>query len=197
MLIRHDRTERGTALRLRAAAVPLAALLLAALTACSDPAADSGGDNAGGSTKGGGAAKSADPKDKALAFAKCMRENGVAKFPDPDPGGGIKLTPESGVDMQSSAFKKAQEACKKFSPQGDAGNVGKLDPTKVADWAKCIRAHGVPKFSDPEVQGNNMSIDLTSTGLQPQSDKFQKAMAACRSKAPKGGMLVKGGGGGQ
>jgi hypothetical protein len=46
--------------------------------------------------------------------SKCMRENGVPAFPDPDPEtGGIQIKGEKGgaLDPDSPAFKKAQKKC--------------------------------------------------------------------------------------
>jgi hypothetical protein len=63
------------------------------------------GAQSGGGTGGG---------DAALAMAKCMRENGVPKFPDPDVSGGkvtMKIDPSSGVDPDSASFKAAQAKC--------------------------------------------------------------------------------------
>ena len=57
-----------------------------------------------------------DPKeqDRALKFAKCMRDNGV-NMPDPDfsgSGGGFSIRiGEDGIDPNSAAFKEAQKAC--------------------------------------------------------------------------------------
>jgi hypothetical protein len=45
--------------------------------------------------------------DSILAFAKCMRENGVPDFPDPT-GGAINI---GGVDVSSPAFQAASEKC--------------------------------------------------------------------------------------
>jgi hypothetical protein len=49
-----------------------------------------------------------------LKFSQCMRSHGVPNFPDPTFHGaavGIELTPGSGVDPNSPAFKSAQKAC--------------------------------------------------------------------------------------
>ena len=47
-----------------------------------------------------------------LEFAKCMRENGVPDFPDPDfSSGGVRLRLPKGVDQSSSQFRSAQQAC--------------------------------------------------------------------------------------
>ena len=56
-----------------------------------------------------------DPKeqDRALAFARCMREHGV-NMPDPDfsSGGGVRIQIGSnGVDPGSPTFQEAQKAC--------------------------------------------------------------------------------------
>src|SRR5262245_59487449 len=44
--------------------------------------------------------------DPRLAYARCMRENGMPDFPDPEPGGGLAL-PE-GVDPNSKEFKEVE-----------------------------------------------------------------------------------------
>ncbi|NGN66737.1 hypothetical protein G5C51_22885 [Streptomyces sp. A7024] len=152
----------------------------------------SGGTSEADSGSGKSGASPTSQADKGIAYAKCMRENGVKNFPDPE-NGQIKITPGSGLDMKSPEFQKAQEACKKLSPQGDAGAGGKIDSAKAAAWAECIRKNGIPDFPDPEIKGGAMEIDLAAAGIKPQGDKFQKAMSACQSKRPQGGMMIKGG----
>src|SRR5262245_55028789 len=48
------------------------------------------------------------------AFADCMRENGIAEFPDPGPDG-LSLG-GTGVDPESEEFQAAQEACQDLMP---------------------------------------------------------------------------------
>ena len=57
----------------------------------------------------------AEQQDKALKFARCMRDNGV-DMPDPDfSGGGVRMTigggPGSATGPDSETFKAAQKAC--------------------------------------------------------------------------------------
>ena len=62
-------------------------------------------------------------KEKALAHAKCMREQGV-DFPDPRIGEGGEVSVEigaDGLDPQSPKFKAAQEKC--GSPLGAPGET--------------------------------------------------------------------------
>lgn len=174
-----------------APALAAAALLLAGplLTACS-------GDSSAASSD---SSSSADSQfDRALAYSQCMRDNGVPDFPDPQQqGGGIQLGGNS-IDPNSPQFQSAQEACRDKAPigQGDS-NGAPLDAAKVADWAQCIRDHGVPKFPDPEINGSNMALNFAGTGVNPQDEAFGKARDACQDKWPGGGMMITGVDGGQ
>jgi hypothetical protein len=64
-------------------------------------------------------------RQRALAHAECMRENGV-NFPDPkfsdDGGAVVDIGPGSGIDPESPAFKRAQEECRELegAPAGAA-----------------------------------------------------------------------------
>ncbi|WP_134119454.1 hypothetical protein [Kribbella kalugense] len=60
-----------------------------------------------------GGVRSSQPQDmdKYLAFAKCMRGNGLPDFPDPKPGDKNGLFGGSNVDRNSPAFQKASKAC--------------------------------------------------------------------------------------
>lgn len=60
-------------------------------------------------------------RNAAVRYAKCMREHGVTKFPDPDPQGGIKLNAND-VDQNSPQFKAAADACAKYQPGGPGAN---------------------------------------------------------------------------
>ena len=69
-----------------------------------------------------------DPKEqeRALQFARCMREHGV-DMPDPRfEGGGIgfQIGGAGGIDPSSPTFKEAQEACKQYFGPGGGGEGG-------------------------------------------------------------------------
>jgi hypothetical protein len=65
---------------------------------------------------------SPDVLEKMRDYAKCMRENGVPKFPDPDPNGGFQIQGGPGLDPQSSEFKAADEKCRAHLPGGGSLN---------------------------------------------------------------------------
>ena len=62
-------------------------------------------------------------KEAALAHARCMRENGIASFPDPtfDENGGaqIRIDRRSGINPESQKFQAAQKECESKMPQLD------------------------------------------------------------------------------
>ncbi|WP_395106071.1 hypothetical protein [Actinomadura sp. SCN-SB] len=64
--------------------------------------------------------KPAKPKAEQLAelraMAKCMRENGVPSFPDPNPNGGIVINQQGGggpkINPDDPVFKAAEKKCR-------------------------------------------------------------------------------------
>ncbi|MGP4025423.1 hypothetical protein [Actinomadura sp. 3N407] len=73
----------------------------------------------------GGKPQKMNPEDvaKLRAFSKCMRDNGISEFPDPDSDGRILMEagPGTGLDPESRKFKDAQKACAKLAPDGGGG----------------------------------------------------------------------------
>jgi hypothetical protein len=67
-----------------------------------------------------GAAPDDELQQQSLAFAKCMRSNGVPTFPDPVfSDGGVKTRLPDDVSPDSQAFQNAQRACQSESPMPD------------------------------------------------------------------------------
>jgi hypothetical protein len=54
---------------------------------------------------------------------------------------------------------------------------------KSLAFAKCIRAHGVPGFPDPQQSGGGIEIG-SGSGYNPGSPAFQAALTACESLSP-------------
>ena len=164
--------------RLRSAAACAAALaVLAMVGGCSSsPAA---GDPAGTPAAGSSQTPSG------VAYAECMRKNGVPSFPDPNQNGGIKINAKkgSGVDPNSPEFKKAAQACQSLRPAG-VGSTNGAASEKALKFAECMRSNGVPNFPDPKGGGG---IQIGGNGVDPQSPAFKTAMQKCRSLLPNGG----------
>jgi len=163
MLGKHARTAL--------AVIPLLAL---GLSAC--------GTGIGPNASATSTAKAASDHDKMIKFAQCMRANGV-DMPDPEPGGGIKMTQKGGPghEGEQKKFQAAQEKCRSLMPNG--GRPPKLSPADVAkmrEFATCMRAHGV-NMEDP---GDDGLIRVKETAGPGKHVDAQVAQKACQKLMP-------------
>lgn len=148
---------------------------------CSQPTATVG-------TAGGSASAGASSLADAVAYSKCVRSHGVPNFPDPvktpDGGYGYRTV---GIDPNSAAFQGALRACKAVpSPWNSTGQQLSLAQQQAwLNWAKCLRAHGLPNFPDPTFSGS----EVHDSGLGSNSPQLQSAMDACMSQRPSAGGL--------
>lgn len=137
----------------------------------------------------------ADREEALLAFARCMRENGV-EMDDPSASGGGRLFlrggPDGGdgLDRFSEEFLAAQAAC------GDilAASRPELDPEAEQELieqqlalARCLRDGGYPEYPDPVIGGDGRmqrggGQAAGDLGIDRRSPEFQAAMDACRTE---------------
>jgi hypothetical protein len=115
------------------------------------------------------------------AFSACMRSHGLPNFPDPGSDGRI----HAAIDKGSQAYQAASRACHALDTGG--GVVSRQTRAQLEQqlprllaFAKCMRAHGVPKFADPEISPNGHSIAFAV--VDTHSPGYAPAAAACRGK---------------
>ena len=102
-----------------------------------------------------------------LALSQCMRDNGVADFPDPGPNG-LSLD-GTGIDPDSPEFRAAEEACQDLMPQSDpagpsgSGTAGESDWEKVVPGDGCMCADG-SEFAFWERQADPTKVVLFLDG---------------------------------
>jgi hypothetical protein len=172
---------------------PLAALAMLALivAGCSNGSAGNGNtgtaSNTGTATSTGTAGSStaashngtATPREKAVKFAECMRENGYPDFPDPKASGEF---PTFGISVSPAVWIKALRACKELQPPGSlSAHLSPMQLSAARKFAQCIREHGVKDFPDP-VNGEPL-IDTTkipSTDTPGGMDILNAATQKCR-----------------
>jgi hypothetical protein len=148
-------------------------------------------------TRSASGASSASLETAALAFAGCMRSNGVPDFPDPSGGGGFLFRNSAGVKPSSPAFTAAQAKCKKFLPPGPGSGPPPSAQTlaRFLKIAQCMRSHGVPDFPDPRtslppnprppagaarfVISDIEGAILVMGSIDTQSPTFTRAAGAC------------------
>jgi hypothetical protein len=129
----------------------------------------------------------ADNDDAALAYARCMRDNGYSEFPDPTPGEGLRFLISPGG---APRFEKAAAACRDLAPEGM--RVEAVTPEALealVKLAQCVRDNGVHNFPDPTSKGG---FELRGISDGPDDPKLKAAMDACRGLS-KGARIMIGG----
>ena len=169
---------RTTTLIIAAAAI--------ALSAC-------GGDERAGDT----ADARAGAREGLLAYARCMRENGV-DMPDPQTSedGRVLIRPGGGGGgalerAGRPAFEKADAKCHEHlddirPPELSPEQEQQMRETALAH-ARCMREQGFD-FPDPQFSEDGsvtMRLDRRA-GLDPSSPRFRAAMEKCREEVPMG-----------
>jgi hypothetical protein len=122
----------------------------------------------------------------AYEFSACMRSHGLTNFPDPvvhssagSQSVGIKVNP---AETNSPAFKSAQHACQHFMPAPSPAQQAaqqRAHGQHLLAFARCMHAHGVSNFPDPNAQGDIRREMLSAAGVDIQSPAVQHAAYAC------------------
>jgi len=115
------------------------------------------------------------------AFGKCMRDAGFSWWPDPDTSGRIDSSPPAGVVVDEAKLSKAQQDCSsKYMNPAQAPAMSAEDIQTLKAYSKCMRDNGLPKFPDPDANGN---IDLGKAKIQDNTPAWKKATDACEKFA--------------
>jgi hypothetical protein len=59
---------------------------------------------------------------KLRKMSQCIRDQGIANYPDPETNGAVNLNKSSGISPDDPSFKKALNVCKKYGPAAVQGN---------------------------------------------------------------------------
>ena len=123
----------------------------------------------------------------AVAYASCIRSNGVRNWPDPNSSGVFdksKLTSQQ-LGAANSQVRAAQTACQHLLPNGGSGPTParvQQVRAKALRFSQCMRSHGVPNFPDPDSSGR--IPDPATVGIDQGSPKFEAGNQACRKYRP-------------
>jgi hypothetical protein len=119
-----------------------------------------------------------------VAYAECMRRNGVPNFPDPDSHGN---TPSFDIGVPDQTWTAARHACQHLRPSGVTAGPGAQQNQKLTlAWkiARCMRAHGFSKFPDPRPPSHGSDqIGGGTGGYDLNSPRFQAAQKTCVKEA--------------
>jgi hypothetical protein len=173
---RRPRRRRPVPARIAAAIIATASLALLAAACGGSPSSGSSTGSGGASTAGGTTTSS-----QLLAFARCVRSHGVANYPDPDSSGKLPTATPQQLGVSSSQYQTAESACQHLLPNGDGGPTQaqvQQYRNSLLPYARCMRAHGVPNFPDPDSRGH---LDVgPGTDVPVNTPQFQRAFGACK-----------------
>lgn len=143
-------------------------------TACSDSGDEDSKDSKDSAAQESGKTD----EDQAVAWRKCMRDNG-ADIKEPKGDGsqqGIQMTKENQATMQ-----KAFEACKDKAPKNGPGSpMTQEKQDAMVKYAKCMNENGVD-MPIPE-KGRANALPMPSTDAQKKA--HEKASEACKDVRP-------------
>jgi hypothetical protein len=175
-----DRNRGGRRSRRRARVLTAGLVALGlSVAACSSGSSGQGVASVGTSAAAGQPSSHGTGKPSALAYAQCMQSHGIKNFPEPNSSGQLTLTQgQSLPDTSSPRFQAAAKTCRALNPAGVAPNPAQQAEQLQADiaYAKCMRAHGVPNFPDPDP---NTGDSFALQGIDVNSSQVQSANTAC------------------
>jgi hypothetical protein len=132
-------------------------------------------------------AASGSPRASLLAYSRCMRAHGIKDFPDPNSQGNLTVDagPGSDLDPNNSHYNAADKACKSLLPPRQAPPAGVKDAN--LKYARCMRAHGISDFPDPQADGQLRIEAKPGSDLDPNNPQYKAANTACARYRPGGG----------
>lgn len=112
-----------------------------------------------------------------LAYAECMRANGLPSFPDPQSDGTFDSNLADRGDFSGSRYLSANKACAHLEGPQQTAQQFQQGLRQALRFAACMRAHGIANFQ-ASAQGGQVGVG--AQGADPNSPQFQSAQGACR-----------------
>lgn len=180
-------------------AAPIAVALTLALTvgASAQVASLSGPDETPDPEVAGTVSEFEDQNEAILAYAQCLRDNGI-EVDDPQAGAaGARAifgrgpgSDDPTIDRRSEEFVAANEACAAIleasRPEIDPeAELERLE--EQLQLAQCIRDNGYEQYPDPAI-GSDGRLErvrgqsFTEIGIDPRSPEFQEVIGECRAE---------------
>jgi hypothetical protein len=129
-----------------------------------------------------------------VEFATCMRSHGVSSFPDSASfGSSAALRVAKGQIAQitnsegsTPTFEAAARDCSKYAPTtAPPQHVSAQEIRKLLAVSRCMRAHGVPNFADPDPTTGAL---ITPAGLDKNAPQVVAALEACSALGKAAGL---------
>jgi hypothetical protein len=155
-----------------------------------------GGDKGGGVASLGGADNTTsttaagaggDDRQKALNWARCMRQHGI-NIPDPRfdaQGNMVPPEPPAVANAQAKLkFRAAEQACKQYETSGGPppSPPSAHERQQALAFARCMRQHGID-LPDPQVDATGIHRPLPE-GMNRGDPRLTAPQQACRQYLP-------------
>lgn len=124
----------------------------------------------------------------AYRYSACMRDHGVANFPDPKvthSAGGTQIAIRAVGPDDSQQYNAAKQACRGILPQPSKSELAQQAADQrrhaqdLVSFARCLRSHGITRFPDPNAQGELSLSEVEALGIDLQAPSFRAAALAC------------------
>jgi hypothetical protein len=120
-----------------------------------------------------------------LAYARCIRADGVPDYPDPysngeEPPGTKELF------VNNARFREASDTCRHLLPNGghptQTPQANALSEAGAVRFAGCMRGHGYPAFPDPTIDSVGQPVfNVQAAGLDQHSPQLLATARRCLS----------------
>jgi hypothetical protein len=119
-----------------------------------------------------------------LAYSQCMRTNGLPGFPDPSSSGKPRFPTAQQLGVSGSRFQAAESSCQHLQPGGGGPTQAQVQQYRdsMLIYARCMRAHGISNFPDPDSRGH-VNVG-PGTGVDVNTPQFQAAYRVCVPRQP-------------
>ena len=133
-----------------------------------------------------------------LAFAKCMRDQGI-DMPDPQFDGGRVMQRGPDERVSPEKMRKADAACSKYREEIEPPELSPEQEQEMKEaalaHAQCMREHGLEKFPDPTFDEERRRPDPHRPGHGPRPRRpglpGGREGLPRRAPRPRGGLAVK------
>jgi hypothetical protein len=130
----------------------------------------------------------ANAEQKAVEFARCLREHGIEASSSSSRG---RIRMKVTGDGAPQKFEAAQKSCARYQPKQGPANLSPAERATLEDhvqkFAKCMREHGIHVEASARAGGVGIGIRIGrgERGPNPEGPAFQAAQKACESLLPK------------
>jgi hypothetical protein len=127
----------------------------------------------------------------ALAFARCMRANGLPNWPDPTSSGVFDKSKLQATGYTTTQVRAVEDGpCKNILPTAaPSPSTSQVITTQqqqdYLNAAACMRSHGITNFPEPTFAGGHVTL-VEPPGLDTNSTEFANAQHICQQLIPAG-----------